>query len=458
MTGYRWKYFMVILVFTLSACSGSSLQPRRAITVPPSPTVVLIGKPMRNLPAAFLGFNVELSYVCSLLNQDAASPEIYEHLYSDIGPGILHIGGRSADLGTWAASGPFVCSASRSVVTPELISMLFAFARRIHWQVIWTLPLLHYNPANAADEAGTVARLGGISLASFAIGNEPELFSPYIASWNTSLYLSRWETEEQAVLNVVPQATFSGPDTCCETPFFPIFTQKEGANHHVSLLTHHYYAYDGIGHPHILIPSLLSLSVFNQFVNWVGEWEKASLEDGLPFALTEVNSISDGGIPGVSNTAGATLWLASLLLDAAAQGVSLVAIQEAQYAIYNVIVDNGQPSVLYVALQLVHQVLTDSQLVTVSGVPSSFQVIAVRHTDETMQVVVINHNAQQTLPISIAAPDGMRIEEYSTLSSPYLATTNNVQLLTHLWTGTMPAQVHSDSLMIFNMVVAKKSL
>lgn len=414
--------------------------------------MITIGQPVRALPTAFLGFNLELSSVCSALEQDAFNPTAYEHLYTAIGPGILHIGGHSADLSAWSASGSFACSASQSVVTDALITSVFAFARRIHWRVIWTLPLLSYNPTNAADEAAALARIGGTSLLAFAIGNEPELYSKKFGerdtSWNSTTYLSQWQTEEQAVIAKVPQAAISGPDTCCSNAFYPDFAQTAGGISQVTLLTHHFYTRSNVGSSPT-IQELLSMATYTQFSSELQGWLKTARAVGLPFALTEVNSISNGGTPGVSNTAGATFWLASLCFAAAEQGVSFVAIQEALHASYNVIEDDGQPSVLYTALQLVHQVIANSQLVAISGtIPASLQVIATRHTDGSIQIVLINHDAEQSLPVSVVAPKGMRLRTLTMLTAPDLAATSHAQLAMQAWTGTMPVQVNPDILIV----------
>ncbi|HVB62829.1 MAG TPA: hypothetical protein VNE61_16675 [Ktedonobacteraceae bacterium] len=450
----RNRLFCIVLMATiaLSACASTPPQPPPNVTSSPEPQgMITIGQPVRALPTAFLGFNLELSSVCSMLAQDAADTASYEHLYTAIAPGILHIGGHSADLSTWSASGSFACSASHSVITDALITSVFAFARRVHWRVIWTLPLLAYNPTNAAHEAVAIARSGGTSLLAFAIGNEPELyakrFGARAASWDSTNYLSEWQDEERAVVAAVPQAAISGPDTCCSTDFYPSFAQAAGANQ-VTLLTHHFYTRSSSGSPPT-IDQLLSMTTYTQFTGELQGWLQTARSVGLPLALTEVNSISNGGAPGVSNTAAATFWLASLCFAAAAQGVSFVAIQEALHASYNVIEDDGQPSILYTALQLVHQIVANSQLIAVSGsFPASLQILATRHIDGSIQVVLINHDAQQALSVSVAAPKGTAAQTLTMLTAPNLSATSHAQLATQTWIGKMPVQVNPESLIV----------
>ncbi len=362
----RLACIMFVLLFIVSACGDSSHVPPSPVAYStPVPGAIAVGKPYRSLPGSFLGFSIELSDLCTVLGRDAADRQTYEQLYTAIGRGILRIGGNSADLSTWSSSGASMCSNSQTVITPALVTSLFAFATRIHWRVIWTLPLLKYNPANAAQEAAGTARIGGTTLLDFAIGNEPELYNKksatYSAFWNPSTFLSRWEIEYKAVKAAVPDSAISGPDASSIDAFFSSFAQQAGTARQVALLTGHYYTRPASGDHPASIEELLSTGTFDKFTSEVGRWMQAAESAGLPFALTEVNSISDSGVPGVSDTAAATFWLASTLLYAAALGVSFVGIQEAMSAPYNVIEDDGQPSVLYRALELVHQVISDAQ-------------------------------------------------------------------------------------------------
>ena len=339
------------------------------------------------------------------------------------------------------------------MATPALAAMLFAFAARIHWRVIWTLPLLNYNPDSAAQEATKITQLGGASLLGFAIGNEPELYGKNTASlsttWNASSYLNEWETEYQAVKTAVPDSAISGPDTSSIDTFFSAFVQQAGTTHQVSPLTSHYYTRNAARQPPATIAELLSPGTFDDFKADVVRWMQAAQSVGLPFALTEVNSISDSGVSGVSNTAAATFWLASVLFYAASQGVAFVDLQEAASAAYNVIEDDGQPSVLYRALELVHQVISGARLVTVSSVPSSsLQVMATQLKDGTIQIVLVNHDPLNMQLVPVAVPKGTKAESLTTLVAPALDTTSNVRLQTQAWSDSAPVQLAPDTVVV----------
>ncbi len=445
---------LFVLLFIVSACGGSSHVPSPPLAYStPIPSAIIVGEAYRSLPGSFLGFSIELSDLCTVLDLDAADRQTYEQLYTDLGRGILRIGGNSADLSTWSSSGAYMCSNSQTVITPALVTSLFAFATRIHWRVIWTLPLLKYNPTNAAREAAGTARVGGTALLGFAIGNEPELYSkksaPYSASWNPSTFLSRWETEYRAVKIAVPGISISGPDASSIDAFFSSFAQQAGTAHQVALLTGHYYTRPARDDHPASIEELLSTGTFDKFTSDIARWTQAAGSAGLPFALTEINSISDSGVPGVSDTAAATFWLASTLLYAAAMGVSFAAIHEAMSASYNVIEDDGQPSVLYRALELVHQVVGDAQLAGFSGqIAPALQVMATRLADDTIQVVLVNHDPQTVQSVSVTTPGGTAAQSMTILATPALDATSHVRLETQAWTDTAPVRVNPESLVI----------
>ena len=43
------------------------------------------------IPEDFIGFSIELSQICEIIRLDEQKPEYYEHLYENLGVGVLHI-------------------------------------------------------------------------------------------------------------------------------------------------------------------------------------------------------------------------------------------------------------------------------------------------------------------------------------------------------------------------------
>jgi len=143
------------------------------------------------------------------------------------------------------------------------------------------------------------------------------------------------------------------------------------------------------------------------------------------------------------------LYDSGALLYAAAQGVSFVAIQEAMSAPYDVIENDGQPSVLYRALELVHQVIGGARLVSVSGeMAPALQVVATRLADGTIQVALVNHDAQRAQSISVSAPQGTTAQSLTMLAAPAPDATSHVSLQTRAWTGNAPVLLGPESMVV----------
>src|SRR5579872_6905232 len=83
----RLASILLMAALILSACGSTPPPPPPTVTSSPAlPGTITIGQPVRELPTAFLGFNLELSSVCSVLDQDTANTGEYERLYTAIGP------------------------------------------------------------------------------------------------------------------------------------------------------------------------------------------------------------------------------------------------------------------------------------------------------------------------------------------------------------------------------------
>src|SRR5437899_284964 len=68
---------------------------------------------------------------------------------------------------------------------------------------------------------------------------------------------------------------------------------------------------------------------------------------GLPVDITEINSISNGGVRGISNTFGATLWTSDILFESTQLGIHQVDFQQVPGAAYAFIDAQGQPQLVY---------------------------------------------------------------------------------------------------------------
>lgn len=381
----------------------------------------------------FIGFSIELPQICEILSLDAQNPAHYEQLFKNLGEGIFHIGGHSADLTEWSPYGSY-CSTTNAVLSRTLVHNFFAFVARIHWQVIWGLNLIRYNPQAAANEASYVASVAGSSLIAFNIGNEPDLYAKHgfrQANWGYADYIAEWNAYYTAVHQLVPAAKFIGSDACCESPFFYNFVQDESGK--IIAATHHFYAGQVIygSGQNADIPYLLSTYLEGQQAEYLSRWKAAAQQAGVPLEITESNTFSNGGVAGVSNTYAAALWATDFLCEAASLGVQSIEFQNSRQALYNSIDDNGNPTPLYYGLLFFHA-LTQSSNYTLTSVSlqTSLNVTVYKVTDADgkIHLIVINKDLDQDASVGIQLSTSATKAQVLRLTAPSLDATSQVSL------------------------------
>lgn len=381
------------------------------------------------IPSNFLGFSIELDQLCNVLQLDANNPTAYEQLYRNLGSSTLRIGGHTSDLSYWEPDGTADCNPDGPVVTENLIDTFFAFARRINWHVIWGLNLLSEEPYVAANEAAYVAAAGEDSLIGFTIGNEPDLYTKRgyrPSAWSSDDFYAEWSQERDIVMALVPDAKIIGPEACCGTGFLPDFAQAEKNDSALIALSHHFYI------PHATSPSLdllLDPAVMQQFAASAASWVSLAKANHIPFAITESNTFSDGGTPGVSNTLAAALWLNNYLLEAASLGISQIDLHGAENASYNTIDDKGKPTPLYYGLLLFHTMTRQARLLQ-SSLLTSMNLSAFATIDSSGVLRVLLINKEKAINASVIINMGQSYKHAASfqLSGPSLSATTNVTL------------------------------
>jgi hypothetical protein len=252
------------------------------------------------------------------------------------------------------------------------VDELFAFAAAARANVIYTVRL--YNPSSSPvphlvqDDASAAAYIWQRYrrlLSSYAIGNEPDWHSYHLsdpAIYETTpgvpgtafpSYLADWREFEGAILDAVPGAMFSGPDTgdygtstyvpnSTGVSWTQEFAEEERGSGHVNNITQHLYVGGGPsgtttaqGIDNILSAEWVEDSQIGTQPTGTGSgtttyvpypWLYVNnlapvLRLGLPYRLTESNDYL-GGISGVSNAFASALWALDYMHWWAAHGAS----------------------------------------------------------------------------------------------------------------------------------------
>ncbi len=421
----------------IAGCVSPQIIPPSPVSGTPTATLPTAGgnrlnitaSSVRLLPTGFLGLSFELDALCNIVQLDARNGATYEQLFRNLGSGTLRIGGNSADFSQWEPDGVASCGPNDSIITEALVKSFFVFVGRIHWRVIWGLNLLANNPDMAASEAAYVAFSGGDNLIGFTIGNEPDHYvkSGYRpADWTSADFYADWSQERDAILALVPSAKIIGPEACCGTDLFSTFARAEQSDPALIGLSHHFYI------PQTTAPTItlmLNPTVMQQFAVEAATWLSLAQTDHVPLDITESNSFSGGGQPGVSNTLAAALWVSDYLLKAASLGVGQVDLHNGSANAYNVIDKNGAPTVLYYALLLVHTMINQASLLT-SSLLTKLNLSAYASTDSsgTLRVVLINKEPATNASVLVNLGKTYQNAAVFQLVGPSLSATSQVTL------------------------------
>jgi hypothetical protein len=270
-------------------------------------TVDLSGRTLGVLPARYLGLSFESSSTddARAFLDNGNLPRLLENL----GPGVIRLGGNSVDVSDAGPSQPALAALARLV-------------RTTGWDVIFSVSLGQFTAVRAGRDAALAQQALGAHLIAIACGNEPDDFARNgirSASFTESDYLRQARTCVSAVHGAVPSARIAGPDTSHLTWLARYASASAGS---ISLLTQHYYPLTDCSRADGTEATLLSRATAAAEVRMIGSAAAAARTAGVPLSISETNSASCGGIPGVSDTFASALWAIDYLLTGAEHGAS----------------------------------------------------------------------------------------------------------------------------------------
>ena len=291
--------------------SGGSAGPTVGVSVTVKPT-----QHVGNVGARFAGFSYEKNRVATSFFRPNNTALI--QLFKLLGPGVLRVGGNTADETTWAPGGK---GATQPLIAPADVDALAGFAKAAGWTVIYGVNMATNSASAAAAEAAYAAKALGPSLAGFEIGNECDLYHSNglrPKAWTYTDFVKEWQTLRVAMHAAAPSAPFTGA-AATSTSFSVPFAKDAAAD--IVLLTQHYYRGNGQSASSTLTellkpdPALItSLDALHTAAT--GNHVKQG------YRLAETNSFYNGGAPGVSNAYGAALWMIDFLFTNALHGSS----------------------------------------------------------------------------------------------------------------------------------------
>jgi hypothetical protein len=337
---------MTVLAFALAAVSGrvdlaKSQAPRLAratLTVAPD-------GPLQTVPRSFLGVSTEY-WALPLYGRRMT---VFERVLGMLrvpggGPLVLRVGGDSADRAFWDP-GDGRLPGWAFTLTPKWLGLAGAVVRRLGARLIIDLNLITATPTAAAAWAQAAEQaLPRHSIIGFEIGNEPDIYSH--AGWAATTagkmiagdqlplvltpadYAADFRAYAAALHQVVPRVPLLGP--ALANPRADVrWIARLLADKPTGLGTISVHRY-----PYTACAKRRSQPVFPTLDRLLSRRATAGLASslapaialahraGLPIRLTELNSVTCSGRPGVSNAFATGLWAPVALMDLIRAGIN----------------------------------------------------------------------------------------------------------------------------------------
>jgi hypothetical protein len=280
------------------------------------------------VPRDFLGLSFELSS----LHQIAGYADVGDlvALLRSLGPGVLRFGGVTADTRVaWTDEATARAPWASSVLEIEDLRELGRLAAKSGWHVLLTIGLGHYEPEAAAREAAAAKSALGGWLEGIELGNEPDAYARHglrSEPWTVVQYDAQVAAYRSAIEAAAPGIALAGPDVS-GSDAFESWGLGELINQRPALLTGHHYPLGCKGRLAPTIARLLSPRIRRMETSSLRRYVSISQASEVPFRLDEANTVSCGGVAGISNTFASALWAVGYLTQAMTMGVSGINLQ-----------------------------------------------------------------------------------------------------------------------------------
>ena len=348
--GRVFTWTATVLACWVAACAAT-VSSAAAVSVTPLHTAevtVAAGAPTQRIPHSFFGLSTEYW----TLPDDELHVGLYTRILSMLhvpgdGRYILRIGGDSTSR-TFYDPEVRVPPRWTFELTPAFITRTARIVKEMRLRVILDLNLITGNPQLAGAWAKIAhATFPPGSILGFEIGNEPDLYhrafwvfatggeqfsgSPLPLGITPDSYAQDYRAYARVLGQLVPDVPLVAPALADPTTHIDwIQTLLAGPHPGLGLVSGHRYPYATCSLPgspvYPTIGRILSKQATAGTARGVEPAIRLAHRHGLPFRLTEINSVTCGGTPGVSNAFATALWAPDAAFEyvrAGARGVNL---------------------------------------------------------------------------------------------------------------------------------------
>jgi hypothetical protein len=435
------------------AGTRSTILPR--VTPGRGATLVDVGGATVGRPIApgFVGLSLEYSAIepYAGANPSAIDPVVVQ-LIRNLAPGqspVLRIGGDSTDWAWWRAPHMRKPAGIRIELGARFGSVLAALSRALHARLILGINLEVDSPRIAAIEAARLIHSVGLgSVQALELGNEPELYGrwPWFVRHHRRVMaraagydIRAYGADFRRIARVLPGVALAGPalggplwihrvgEFISQAPRLALVTV------HAYPLQHCYTPLGSATYPTILhlLADAASRSLAQRFVPTV----RLVRAHGLSVRVDEINSVSCGGAPGISNTFASALWALDTLFAlarAGVDGVNVHTFRDSTYRLFGTQHSGGRwranvAPEYYGLLLFARAAPAGSRLLRVTGGSPGIRVWATRGRDGVVRVVLIN-DTSHTRVVVVGGHRASAKAAYQALRGPGLRATGGISL------------------------------
>jgi hypothetical protein len=314
---------------------------------PTLPAQLTLSQNTQSIPRSFFGLSVEYNELADYEKDAAAFGQVLKLIRPQDGSRLeLRIGGKSADR-TFFVTKPTRPIPYGRPIGERWLKRLSKLVHADRLRVMLDLNLAVHAPSVAATFAqAAVKTLPPTTLAGVEIGNEPDLYwrQPFLAkerlpqtlkstskhwtvNYSAADYRRDYEAYARALVKQVPRIPIGAPEIISGKPEWLSAVEGLGRENPSFLSIHRYASSNCFPTSSPFYPTialLLNEDASIGFGNTILDAAEFAHARRQALRLTEVNSISCGGNPGVANTFATALWAPDALFELIRNGADSI--------------------------------------------------------------------------------------------------------------------------------------